>query len=82
MIADHLSLNVSYICRQFKKNTGKTITTYINEVKIDEAKRLIITTDQSIMDIATQLGYSSSNYFHRVFKDIEGITPKKYKEIH
>ena len=80
IISERLSLNVSYICREFKKHTGKTITHYINEMKMEEAKRLMSVTQQTVTEISNALGYSSSQYFHRIFKDVVGMTPNEYKK--
>jgi len=79
-IAEKLNMSLSYLCRHFKSETGKTIATYINEIKIEESKRLLITTNQSILDISTQLGFSSSNYMNGVFAKITGTTPGKFRK--
>lgn len=78
IIADTLHMDLSYLCREFKKSTGKTIALYIQEQKIVEAKRLIKTTELSLSQISLQLGFSSQNYFHHVFKKITGVTPNQY----
>lgn len=80
MIADILHMDLSYLCREFKKSTDKTIAIYIQEQKIAEAKRLIETTELSLSQIALQLGFSSQNYFHHVFKKITGMTPNQYAQ--
>ena len=80
IIAEKLNMSLSYLCRHFKSETGKTIATYINEIKIEESKRLLITTNQSILDISTQLGFSSSNYMNGVFTKITGTTPGKFRK--
>ena len=79
MIANHLSMNCSYLCNHFKKETGKTITQYINELKIHESKRLLKNSSLSLIEISTQLGYSSQSYFHIVFKNHTGMTPQDFK---
>lgn len=71
-------MDLSYLCRHFKENTGKTITACIHEIKIKESKRLIRTTNLTLAQIAMQMGYSSQNYFHTVFKKFTGVTPKAY----
>ena len=80
LIAEELEMNLSYLCREFKKSTRKTIGEYINERKIGEAKRLLKTTDLSLVEIADTLGFSSQSYFHRVFKRLTGQTPMEYRE--
>jgi AraC-like DNA-binding protein len=78
-IAHRLGMSASYLCRHFKQETGKTISAYINEVKMTEGKRLLESTDLSLVEISAQLGYSSQNYFHRVFKKTTGLTPAEYR---
>jgi len=80
LIAESLGMNCSYICNHFKQETGKTISEYINELKIQESKRLLENTDFSLIQISTQLGFSSQNYFHTLFKKIAGISPTEYRQ--
>ena len=79
-IAGILKMNCSYLCKHFKQETGKTITEYINEVKITEGKRLLKSTEHSIVQIAVQLGYASQTYFQTVFKKNTGLTPKQFRD--
>lgn len=81
-IADFTGNNVSYLCRTFKKDTGKTLNDYINEVKLEEAKKLLSSTEKSIVDIAVALGYSSQPYFTTLFKKRTGMTPVEYRETY
>ena len=66
--------------RSFKQETGKTLKEYINEVKLEEAKYLLRATDQPIVDIAMELGYSSQAYFSTLFKNYTGSTPLAFRE--
>lgn len=79
-IADFLGNNSSYLCRSFKKDTGKTLSDYINEVKLEEAKRLLSSTKKSIVEISAMLGYSSQAYFTTLFKKRTGMTPAEFRE--
>lgn len=78
-IATHLSLSCSYICHHFKAQTGKTLTEYIHEQKINEAKYLLDTSDLPLVLIAERLGYSSQQQFQQVFKRVTGTSPKRYR---
>ena len=78
-IAERLKMNSSYLSRHFKQETGKTITEFINEVKIKEGIRLLETTQTPLIQISSQLGFSSQNYFHTVFKKTTGMTPVEYR---
>lgn len=77
--AEALNMDLSYLCRHFKKETGETISTYIQKIKIQEGKRLMEFSDLSLAQISVQLGFSSQSYFHRVFKKLTGMTPGDYK---
>ena len=70
----------SYFSRSFKKITGETYVTYLNNMRIQSAKSYLIETNQPVYWVATQVGYSDEHYFGRVFKDKTGKTPKQYRE--
>ena len=72
--------NKRYICRIFKEFTSKSVTDYINDLKIDLAKHELIYTDNSITKVAYDAGFNDSGYFTKVFKKYTGITPSEYKE--
>ncbi|NLM96369.1 MAG: helix-turn-helix domain-containing protein [Halanaerobiaceae bacterium] len=79
-IASYVYLNPAYLSRLFKKETGKTLTEYITELRIEEAKRLLSSTDYTITAIAEEIGYYNYSYFSRIFKDIIGLTPGEYRK--
>ncbi len=79
LIAGLIKMDVSYLCKSFKKDTGLTISEYVNRVKIDECKRLLTATDLSIMEISVRLGYTTHNYMTSVFKKITGTTPDAFR---
>jgi len=79
MLSKKLDMDVSYLCRRFKADTGKTISTYVNEVKILEAQRLLKNSELSIFEISERLGFSAQNYFQSVFKKITGLTPVEFR---
>ena len=76
-----VNMNPSYFCRFFKKATGKTIMEYINFVRIWKAEDLLSLTDDSVLDISMEVGFSSVSYFNRVFKRLKGTSPMKYRKI-
>lgn len=77
------SVTNSYLSSLFKKETGMTITDYINTTRIRQALFLLNTTHLSIQDIALQCGYQDANYFTRTFKRYQKLSPKEYrKKIH
>ena len=74
-------INKFYLTRAFKDRYGTTINNYILEKRITRSKELLRFSDDSIEDISLKCGIKDPNYFSRVFKKIEGITPKEYKKM-
>lgn len=79
-ISEHAKMNESYLSRQFKKETGKNISDYINEKRILLAKHHLESTDHSIATISKLCGFKNYNYFSKVFKDYTGQTPKEFQK--
>lgn len=78
-LADELHMRPDAVSRMFKQMMGKGYAEYIKEQKLDRAVRLM-GEGHSVKEIAEQLGYSSSQYFIKVFKEAYGITPHQYKK--
>lgn len=78
-IASHTGLSRTYLCEIFRAETGSSLNQYIRRQKIDEACRLLSTTDQTIGSISESLGFSSQSYFQNVFKKTTGKTPEQYR---
>lgn len=76
--ADSLKLSVSRFSHIFKSAIGKTPLMYITEIRISKAKELLLNTNLTMGEIAELTGFSSQNYFIRVFKKHTGISPKRY----
>ncbi|MBR3873169.1 MAG: helix-turn-helix domain-containing protein [Clostridia bacterium] len=78
--ADHLNVNASYLSTLFKKETGMTLTEYVNRSRIDHAIFLLNTTDMQVQSIAQSCGVPDVNYFTKLFKRMIGKTPKEYRQ--
>ncbi len=78
-LAGHVHVNPSYLSRTFKKETGHTITDFINLKRIERAKELL--SDRSILtyEIAEQVGFNDPAYFSAIFKKYVGMTPKEFR---
>ena len=79
-IAEHVHLNVNYLSRLYKTNTGTTIHETLLTFRIDKAKDLLINTDMKIADIAEQVGFQSANTFIRCFKKQVQMNPLAYRQ--
>ena len=69
-----------YLTRKFREETHLSVTDYTKFAKIERAKVLLKSSDRPVQDIADELGFSTRNYFSRVFQDITGLTPMEYRE--
>ncbi len=67
-IAALIPMQKTYLCRKYKKETGQTISEYLNAIRIEQAQRLIVEGKHPITEIALMVGYNSYSYFRTVFK--------------
>ena len=74
-LSSQCCMNRSYFCRQFHELTGKTAMAYVNEYRLAKAKALLLTTQDSISEIAAATGFSDNSYFTRKFKELYGPSP-------
>ena len=79
-VAQKLHLSKHYLCNAFKKATGENMSLYINKLRIEKAKRLLLESDGRAKEIFEEVGYSNQQYFSKVFKKITGMTIMEYKE--
>lgn len=77
--ADFLDVNPSYLSTLFKKETGTTLTEYVNRKRVEHGIFLLNTTQMQIQTVAQNCGISDVNYFTKTFKKIVGKTPKDYR---
>ena len=78
-VAQQVHLNSAYFSTLFKKETGHSFKEYLNMTRIEESKRLLTTSNYSIVDIAIAVGFEDQSYFSKVFKKYTGITPKQFR---
>lgn len=71
--------SITNFCRLFKSITGTTVTNYIQTLRIEEACRLLSTTDKNVIEIANEVGYSDIKHFYHVFKKITDKLPKEFR---
>jgi two-component system, response regulator YesN len=81
-IAKNVFLTPTYLCFLYKKSTGKTINSYITEVKMQKAMDLLKSTTLRLSDIAELIGYNNQNYFTRIFTKYIGISPMQYRNTY
>lgn len=79
-LSELFSINASYLSTLFKKEMGITLTDFINNRKVRFAITLLNKTDAQIQNIASKVGIYDVNYFIKLFKKINGMTPKEYRD--
>lgn len=79
-VARHLHFSPSYCNAMFKRATGYPILTYFTQIRIEEAKTLLLSGEYSLQEIAETLGFDDYNYFSRIFKKHVGLPPGEYKK--
>lgn len=80
MAAIMVNMSYHYFCRFFKKTTGKTFTQYLNYVRLHEAESLLLSSNNTIVEIALSTGFNSVSYFNRLFKKEKGLPPLAFKK--
>ncbi|MBO4952659.1 MAG: helix-turn-helix transcriptional regulator [Lachnospiraceae bacterium] len=80
-LAAYTNLSPSYLSKLFKKELGISISDYIREKKIEKSQNLLKFCDYSLVDIANYLSFSSQSHFIQSFKQLVGMTPKKYRDL-
>lgn len=80
LLASNCYCNPTYLSHIFKEKLNTSITEYINNVRIQNAKELIDLTSKSFTEIGIKVGFNDLGYFGRVFKNVVGLSPKQYRE--
>jgi len=68
-----------YYSSWFKKKTGKSLKSYVSELRLQEAKNFLVSTSWSMSKISEELGFENSSSFTRWFGNCEGVAPQKYR---
>ena len=79
-VADHVYLNPSYFSRIFKSETGSPFVTYVNSMRIEMSKKLLLDLSVPLIDVSNEVGFDEQCYFTRVFKKVTGMTPGMYRK--
>ncbi len=74
-LAAKVHMSQACLCRFFRRATGRTMTTYINQLRIGAAAQLLVNSDLSVLEIAFRVGFGNYSNFSRQFKRMKGATP-------
>lgn len=80
-ISEKFFINPYYFSHLFKKRTGQTYQSYLTNLRIERAKKLLIETDLKVYKVGEMVGYPNSNYFSKIFERQVGVKPTDYKKL-
>jgi AraC-like DNA-binding protein len=78
--ASFVFLSPAYFSRVFKDEIGDNFNIYVNKIRIEAAKKLLLNEKVSLVDISSLVGFEGQSYFSKVFKKMTGVTPGKFRE--
>ncbi|MFD1334770.1 response regulator [Oceanobacillus iheyensis] len=80
-VADVINVSSNYFSTLFKQKTGENFNEYVNKLRVEEAKSLLINTPFKVSEISNQVGFQEYKYFVSVFKKFSGLTPTNYRKL-
>ena len=79
-LAERFFINKFYLSKIFRETYGTTINNYLISKRITRAKQLLRFTDMTVDEIGVAVGMTDANYFSRMFRKVEGISPREYRK--
>lgn len=79
-LCNALQMSRSQVHRKIKTALNISTSDFIKQIRLEKAKELLTSTDQSISNIAYKVGYSDANYFSRSFSKIYGVPPSQFRQ--
>lgn len=79
VVAEHVQLSPGYFSSLFRQVTGVSFREYLCQIRVEESKQLLLSTDYSLAEIAISVGFPDQSYYCKVFKRIVGLTPGKFR---
>jgi YesN/AraC family two-component response regulator len=80
VVSNEVSMNYSLFSSAFKNYTGTNFVSYVKELRMNEAKRLLSETDLRVNEIALKVGYDNDKHFMKTFKAVVGVSPSEYRK--
>ncbi len=79
VVSNHISMNYSLFSAEFKNITGTNFVTYLKDLRMGEAKRLLTETNLKVNEISMKVGYDNEKHFMKSFKSYVGVSPSEYR---
>lgn len=78
-LAERFFVSRHHLAREFRRHTGTTVISYVNDLRVDQARRLLIESEVPIARIAEDVGFTTVTHFNRVFRERTGTTPRQVR---
>jgi two-component system response regulator YesN len=79
-ISEHVFMHPVYISKIYKLETGENLSDYVYRIRMDKAEHMLLSTQDKIYEVASQIGYQRAHSFINVFKKHTGLTPQEYRD--
>ena len=80
-VAEEVGVAPAYLQRIFRQGTGMTIVDYLNRLRIQQSKRLLMFSEDPVTDVAIAAGFNSRQHFYRVFQAETGLSPREFRKV-
>ena len=81
-VANHCYVSIPYLSKLFMKEMGENFSSFMNRIKVERARQMLIGTNMTVNEISDYLGFNETGYFIKIFKKQMNQTPLKYREQH
>jgi two-component system response regulator YesN len=79
-ISNYVNFSVSYLSRIFKEETGENLSAFINRIRVENSKMLLLNNEIPLIEVSYLCGFDDQSYYSKVFKKITGVTPGRFRE--
>lgn len=79
-LTDAFHFQEDYFNRLIKAKTGLTYSAFLQQIRLEKAEQLLISSRKSVEEIAAAVGYRNKGYFYKIFQEKYGVTPSKYRK--
>ncbi|MCD7715883.1 MAG: response regulator [Lachnospiraceae bacterium] len=80
VVSNHVSMNYSLFSQEFKQYTGENFVSFLRNIRMEEAKRLLAQTQLRVVEISQKVGYENEKHFMKTFKSVYGISPSEFRK--
>ena len=80
-LADEMGLGAAALAKSFRRKMGISLKSYLTRETVEKSQKMLLFGNQTVAEIAAELGFNDSHYFHRYFQKHIGMSPARYREV-